>query len=93
MYGDYVCKFGKTTGFTCGTVSSTVYDPGTNFNPTFVLVDSPMGIDLSLGGDSGAPWYSGSIAYGLHHDSSSFNALDAVFMSIEYLPNGFVAKT
>ena len=89
MYGDYVCKFGRTTGYTCGIVLSTAHDIGSCCNATWMYVGSDNGIDLSQPGDSGAPWYSGSIAYGMHFDSAGSGGRDAIFWGIEFLPNDF----
>ena len=61
--GEFVCKYGITTGYTCGTITTTSYTPG--FIPgataTYVFVDNPNQ-NLSEGGDSGGPWFSGETA-------------------------------
>ncbi len=51
--GATVCKYGKTTGFGCGTVLDTEYN-GSN-----IRVDIP-----GAPGDSGGPWFLGNTAYG-----------------------------
>ena len=79
--GDFICKWGAVTGFTCGNIASL------NYNSLgaggFVRVDGG-GTDLSSGGDSGGPWYYDAYgeAWGLHQDHAFDNNLDAVFMPV-----------
>lgn len=82
--GTYVCKMGKTTGRTCGTISSKNYHPAfhTNFGGTFVRVDGGA-TDLSSDGDSGAPWFVENVAYGIHHGHAAGDDTDAVYMPID----------
>jgi len=49
---DYVCKYGRTTAYTCGNVTSTSF-----FGGNFVKVQRPAGVtgNITCGGDSGAP--------------------------------------
>lgn len=69
--GQGLCHRGKTTGYSCGNVTSTTFAPtwegacpGTTCSASFVRVD---GTTLSTsGGDSGGPWFSGGAAYGIH---------------------------
>lgn len=67
VVGEFVCKFGMTSGYTCGTISSTTFAP-TDYLPgatsDYVKVDSSTQ-DQSEGGDSGGPWFSGETAYGI----------------------------
>jgi hypothetical protein len=51
---DYVCKYGRTTGNTCGYVTSISYAGG-----NYVRVDRPTGVNINIAceGDSGAPVY------------------------------------
>lgn len=52
--GEWVCKYGKTTGYACGTIATTSQD-GVN-----IRVDN-----MTLqGGDSGGPWFWNNTAYG-----------------------------
>ncbi len=61
--GTALCKFGKTTGFTCGTVESSNYNY--QGSSTWLLVKSTnANVKISCGGDSGSPVYSGSTAVG-----------------------------
>ncbi|MCO5200446.1 MAG: S1 family peptidase [Chloroflexi bacterium] len=72
MYGDFVCHFGIGSGQTCGYVVSTNFDPhmsacsGWPFycNDKWVKVEGTYLI--RCGGDSGGPWYMGSVGYGTH---------------------------
>jgi hypothetical protein len=52
--GEWVCKYGMTTGYACGTIATTSQD-GVN-----VRVDN-MNVQ---GGDSGGPWFWSNTAYG-----------------------------
>lgn len=98
VIGEFVCKYGMTTGHTCGTISSTTYVPSYVPGPsaTFIYVDSPTQ-DQSEPGDSGGPWFSGETAYGIHSGGyigggGTFNA--AVYMAIDYLaPLGVTVLT
>lgn len=62
--GTIVCKWGKTTSFTCGSVESNNYNY--QGSPTWLLINSidVPGTKIACPGDSGAPTYSGSIAIG-----------------------------
>lgn len=88
--GEFVCKYGVTTGHTCGTIESTSFQPpsgqpGQWINPTatFIYVDGDRhGVNLSEGGDSGGPWFSGNTAYGVH--SGGFGN-DSAYMAIDYI--------
>ncbi|MBP8251236.1 MAG: hypothetical protein KAX40_02650 [Herpetosiphon sp.] len=61
--GDYVCKYGKTTFFTCGTIHSTTYSAwgGSTWYEIYPLPNATQ--KMSCGGDSGGPIYAGNIAY------------------------------
>lgn len=52
--GEWVCKYGKSTHYDCGTIATTSQD-GVNVRVDNVIVDS---------GDSGGPWFWNNIAYG-----------------------------
>lgn len=80
---EYVCKYGKTTGYTCGYIKDKNYRSSSpsNATATYIRVSNP-GVNLSEGGDSGGPWYRGSIAYGIHHTGIGD---DATYMAINYI--------
>lgn len=82
--GEVVCKYGMTTGATCGTISSTTFTPGyvPSAAATFIVVTSGTQ-DQSEPGDSGGPWYSGSTAYGVMSGHFLGN-FDAIYMAIDY---------
>ncbi|HST59292.1 MAG TPA: S1 family peptidase [Longimicrobium sp.] len=61
--GSQVCKQGRTTGYTCGTINTISYCASGAC--TWVRV-AGNGTNLSEGGDSGGPWFSGNTAYGSH---------------------------
>jgi streptogrisin C len=83
--GQYVCKFGKATGRTCGVLSSKYYDPGTGFNATFMYVKGGT-VNLSEEGDSGGPWFVELEAYGIQSGApNGGNSNDAYYMAINYI--------
>jgi hypothetical protein len=89
--GEIVCKYGAITHYTCGTIQT----KGFCYQGvcTWVRVDGGN-TDLSSGGDSGAPWFSGSIAYGIHTGELSFEPNDAIYMAINYVEDyGFTVYT
>ncbi len=71
VVGQSVCKYGVTSGYTCGTVEMKTYQPSwiTNANPVFVLVVN-CGADIVDGGDSGGPVFYNYTAYGIVSGSS-----------------------
>ncbi|MFZ3383497.1 MAG: S1 family peptidase [Candidatus Methanoperedens sp.] len=93
VVGNYVCKYGVTTGYTCGYISDTSYNPRTLQNnvSTFILVDNTAGWSTLAGpGDSGGPWFANNDAYGTLKGgfTSGPNAGDAVYMAVDYLESG-----
>lgn len=80
--GDFICKYGNATGFTCGSIVSTNYDAlGAG---GFVRV-SDAGNNLSSGGDSGGPWFYDQYreAWGIHSDDVPGSPNDAIFMPVD----------
>lgn len=67
LTGETLCKFGRTTGQTCGKVDANwTWDP--NFSGYYLRMNTATsGTFLTLEGDSGGPVYSGSIAKGWIH--------------------------
>ena len=87
MQGDFVCRFGVASGFSCGVVVSTNYDPSYDVcgwwlgcDNRWVKVESST--LKSCGGDSGGPWFQGRTAYGVH--SGSDNASDCTAGGTEF---------
>jgi hypothetical protein len=76
--GSQVCKQGKTTGYTCGTIVTTSYCASGAC--TWVHVGG-NGTNLSEGGDSGGPWFSGNTAYGSHTYGMGN---DSAYMPVDY---------
>lgn len=71
VVGGYVCKYGATSGYTCGHISSKWVAPSPSHVPspdaTFIMVTADAGYaDLSEPGDSGGPWFNSTTAYGVH---------------------------
>lgn len=85
VIGAGVCKYGRTTGYTCGIIESKSFDPGEGFEATFIRVDNGDSGDLSGPGDSGCPWFSGNSAYGTHVGAPTDDPNDAVYMAQNYL--------
>ncbi|HEY0142618.1 MAG TPA: PKD domain-containing protein [Thermoanaerobaculia bacterium] len=77
--GHYVCKFGAVTGYTCGTIETKHYDPGTGYDGTFVRVNNSN----NAYGDSGAPWYQEHVALGIHHGVAWDN--EAIYQPLDYI--------
>ncbi|NJD51578.1 MAG: hypothetical protein FIB07_01790 [Candidatus Methanoperedens sp.] len=89
--GEYVCKYGRTTAYTCGYISSKDFNPQTQQNnaATFIRVDNTGGYnDLSSEGDSGGPWFIGNTAYGTHKGAPTDDPNDAIYMAVDYLEAG-----
>lgn len=77
--GDYVCKFGRKSGRTCGTVEQyNVWVDGYGYM-TKVVAGSPMN-DF---GDSGGPVFKGSLAAGWVHGKDGYGNL---YYSEAYMP-------
>jgi streptogrisin C len=93
--GNTVCHRGKTTGYSCGSVESTTYQPtfagacgSVACAATYIKVSGP---DLRCdGGDSGGPWFNGQTAFGTHKTGASSGpgtgqCSFATYMSTDYL--------
>jgi len=78
---EFVCKYGKTTGNTCGYIIDKNFDPGADYIATFIRVHRD-GVNLSEPGDSGGPWFSGNTAYGIHTHGIGD---DAAYMAVNYI--------
>lgn len=83
---EYVCKRGKQTGFGCGYIINKNHKPscdadGYCYTSTFIRVHRD-GVNLSSGGDSGGPWFSGNTAYGVMRGSLGD---DATYMAVNYV--------
>ncbi|HEU4325948.1 MAG TPA: S1 family peptidase [Roseiflexaceae bacterium] len=82
--GEVVCKHGVASGYTCGTIRQKdyipSYVPGASAN--FIRVESSSA-PISLAGDSGAPWFSGNTAYGIH--SGGDGGYTAIYMPIDFI--------
>jgi hypothetical protein len=88
--GQWVCKTGMVTHYTCGTIDKTDYTPMDMPSPaaTYIRVQGNLlGPCLSDYGDSGAPWFSGGIAVGTHGGGGcTFDERNySYYMAINYL--------
>jgi hypothetical protein len=79
--GEWVCKYGAVTGYTCGYIIDKNFNPGGDMNSTLIRVHRD-GYNLSALKDSGGPWFSLNTAYGLHVGGIGF---DAYYMAINYI--------
>lgn len=85
--GSFVCKWGMTTGRTCGWIESKTHDPNPIkdlFGGIFIRVDG-RGVDLSKPGDSGGPWFIEDVAYGIHSGYAGLDEKDSYYMAVNYL--------
>jgi len=57
LLGEYVCKYGKTTGITCGTITSTTHTPPGKYNAYLKIEPFNPITNLTCQGDSGGPVY------------------------------------
>ncbi len=90
--GDFVCRRGETTGYSCGQVELVDYAPpgdlcGGPCDPVWVTVPGPS----CKGGDSGAPIFLGTTAFGIvkggNYSRGTCNFY--YYMSTDYLPTGW----
>ncbi len=90
VIGGYVCKYGITSHYTCGYISSKDFKPSVpNAEATFIRVDNTAGYDdLSSVGDSGSPWFLTNTAYGTHHGAPTADPNDAIYMAVNYVESG-----
>ncbi len=79
--GEWVCKYGKVSGYTCGYIIDKNFNPGGAMGSTLIRVHRE-GYNLSALGDSGGPWFFSNTAYGSHVGGISF---DAYYMAINYI--------
>ena len=83
--GDYVCKYGKTTHEGCGTIETKYYVIEPHMGNKWVLVGNGNTSDLSEGGDSGGPWFSGNVAVGvMTHEVDTHKA---IYMAFDFIEN------
>ena len=91
--GDIVCHRGERTGYSCAEVEFVDFAPsgdlcGGACLPTWVTVSGPT----CKGGDSGAPVFNGTTAFGLVKGASYRGDGSCIFyfyMSTDYLPTGW----
>ncbi|MYH87538.1 MAG: hypothetical protein F4125_02760 [Acidimicrobiaceae bacterium] len=77
MQGDYVCHFGISSGYSCGTVVATDHDPRydacSNKDCDNIWVKVEGETLESCDGDSGGPWFQDRTAYGIHSGADRSN--------------------
>lgn len=81
--GDFVCKYGKSAGYMCGTTNNVSYNPSYiigDCNCVPVAHNSSNG-DMSVDGDSGGPVFNGNYAYGLVSGGPSGAPNDLIYSS------------
>lgn len=83
--GSQVCKYGNTTGYGCGLITSTSHRAANTPSATATYIRvSKNGLTLTAGGDSGGPWFNGNSAYGVHHAGAPTYS---IYTPINYLSN------
>ena len=90
VVGEYVCRYGKITHYTCGDIRSKHVQPTNQkgcentpcqYSATFIRVEVTFGL-VSQFGDSGGPWFSGNSAYGIHRGHTGNSE---IYMAINYI--------
>lgn len=87
--GQQVCKYGINGGWGCATVRSIDHSPGNICGPngttrcsnTYVHLGNA--VDLCQGGDSGGPWFIGTVAAGIHKSNIPSQGL-CTYTSLDY---------
>lgn len=92
--GAFVCKYGRTTLFDCGNVTSRTFAP--SYVPqaaqTFMLAKK-TGVDMASAGDSGGPVFSSNGAWGIVSGSVGSNNIDQViYVAINYVEAGMSVR-
>lgn len=89
MKGDYLCHFGTSSGYSCGTVVSTNFDPSYDAcgwwlgcDNRWVKVEGPT--LKACGGDSGGPWFQLRTAYGIMSGTNKGGGSDYTAAGTEY---------
>lgn len=92
--GDFVCHYGRGSAYGCGQVVSKTKAPGyiPDVTATYIEVqdDTSPYIDLSVGSDSGGPWFYGNAAYGIHSGGAGPNPhekTNGIYTSVSYIGN------
>lgn len=82
---EMVCKYGRTSGYSCGQIVSVNSNPGSldnhTYNSTFIRAGG--GNLSSQGGDSGGPWFFGNSAFAIN--KGHFGNGDSVAMAQNYM--------
>jgi hypothetical protein len=84
-----VCKYGRLTGYTCGTIVNTSFWPAyvPSGDATFIQVTDDQ--NLTSTGDSGGPWYSGNTAFGITSgETCLIGCNDAIYVATNYIESG-----
>ena len=92
--GAFLCKYGKTTGFDCGNITSRTFAPSyvPQASQTFMLAKK-QGVDMASSGDSGGPIFSSNGAWGIVSGSFGSNNIDQViYVAINYVESGLSVK-
>ena len=92
--GEYVCKYGRTTGYTCGTIETKYQDQCSWWDwltgwclYSFVRVSTPTKTTaLAKEGDSGGPVFWSGVAYGQVSYADPAWAITGGYHSYAYWP-------
>lgn len=95
VQGATVCKYGRTTGYTCGEIQTKFYQPSaciSGATATYVYVHR-NGVGMFDAGDSGGPVFLNNTAYGIGNCRVTYQEgppklQDEIFMAENYIEYG-----
>ncbi|HEV2149757.1 MAG TPA: S1 family peptidase [Longimicrobiaceae bacterium] len=81
--GDWACKYGVSSGYSCGYIQTKTFTPGyvPGATSTYIVVHRD-GVDNCTPGDSGGPWFVSNTALGVM--SGHINNVDGIYMAINF---------
>ncbi len=82
--GDYFCKFGVTTGYTCGNVVTKYRTGAPGYDEERYIEITHAGVNQAASGDSGGPWFLGGDAMGWTHAMLDLDWDGAIVMSVSW---------
>ena len=98
MPGDYVCHYGKRTGYSCGWVQTIHFDPGDQCgfhgnDPCAATWVQAAGSNLACSpGDSGGPTFNGNLMYGTVSHGNYWGTLKGQCGWLTFMLLGFLSE-
>ncbi|MEM9292110.1 MAG: hypothetical protein AAGD01_10555 [Acidobacteriota bacterium] len=83
--GMFVCKYGRTTDDHCAVIDGKSYKPGYVPSAKSTFITAFSNVPISLGGDSGGPWFLGNNAYGVNSGKSGSSGTRAIYMAVNFM--------